>query len=388
MPQPLLVTSAEQVTALAGRLSAAPVLAFDTEAASFHRYLDRVYLIQVSSPTETAIIDPLAVPDLSAIGALLANPDIEVVFHDADYDLRSLDRDYGFRVRRIFDTRIAAQLLGEPEIGLGALLLKYFSVRLDKKLQRADWSQRPLTPAMLAYAAADTTHLLGLKASMEQRLEEAGRRDWAREEFGRLESVRWTPVDTGESYLRLKGAKSLPPRSLAVLRALYAWRDAEARSLDRATFRICGNESLMALARQPPSTREELDATRDVPAAIARRYGDRMLAEILAALAQPPASWPRVERRRDGPRFDPAVEARVERLKLVRNARARELGIEPGVLCPNGTLEAIARSDAITTGSLDPVPELRGWQREALGPERIIPALPEPPAAPPDQSPR
>ena len=132
---PQLVTSDDALAALVGRLRTSDLLAFDTEAASFHRFVDRVYLIQVSSASEAAIIDPLAVKDLHAVGELLADPRIEVVFHDADYDLRSLDRDYGFRVQNVFDTRIAAQMLGEPEIGLGALLGKYFGVRLDKKLQ-------------------------------------------------------------------------------------------------------------------------------------------------------------------------------------------------------------------------------------------------------------
>lgn len=368
---PLLVTTEDALAGLAGRLRTSSMLAFDTEAASFHRYLDRVYLIQVSSATETAIIDPLALKDLTVIGDILADPGIEVVFHDADYDLRSLDRDYGFRVQHVFDTRIAAQLLGEPEIGFGALLAKYFGVRLDKKLQRADWSQRPLTPAMIAYAAADTRYLPGLKASLEARLREVGRLEWAQEEFARLDSVRWTPPDTAEAYLRLKGAKVLPPRSLAVLRAVHLWRETEARSLDRATFRICMNETLIALAKHAPTTRVELEKIREVPAAIARRYGEPFLKEIRAALALPPDAWPRVERQRGGPKYDPAVDVRLERLKVMRNARAKELGLEPGVLCPNGALEAVARADLTDPDQLAAITELRKWQRTAVGSDRI-----------------
>lgn len=375
---PLLITSADSLAALVERLSAAPLLAFDTEAASFHRYTDRVYLIQVSSVTETAVVDPLAVQDLTPLGNLLADPGIEVVFHDADYDLRSLDRDYGFRVRRVFDTRIAAQLLGEPEIGLNALLQKYFGVRLDKKYQRADWSQRPLTPEMIAYAAADTRHLPALKEAFERRLSDQGRLEWAREEFVRLESIRWSPGEPDEAYLRLKGAKVLPPQSLAVLRAVHAWRETEARALDRATFRICMNETLLALAKHAPATREALEIIREIPTPIAKRYGDRFLTEVRAALALPSESWPRIERRRVEKRFDPAIDARLERLKAMRNARAQELGLEPGVLCPNGTLEAIARSEAKDPTAPGAVSELRAWQCEAVGAGRILAALPEP----------
>src|SRR5467141_5262699 len=121
-----------------------PLVAVDTEAASFHRYHDRIFLIQLSSPLRTEIIDPLAVADLSPVGRLLADPAVEKVFHDADYDLRILDRDYGFRAARLFDTRIVAQLLGEPAIGLGSLLEKHLGVKLSKTHQKDDWSQRPL----------------------------------------------------------------------------------------------------------------------------------------------------------------------------------------------------------------------------------------------------
>src|SRR5512134_3450456 len=189
---PILIERAEALASLARRLAANPRIALDTEAASFHRYVDRVYLVQLSSPAETALVDPLAVQDLSPVGALLSDPAVEKIFHDADYDLRILDRDYGFRARRLWDTRIAAQLAGEPAFGLGALLEKYFGIRLSKKLQRADWSQRPLTPEMIEYAAADTAHLPDLRDLLERRLRELSRLAWAEEEFVRLEEVRWT----------------------------------------------------------------------------------------------------------------------------------------------------------------------------------------------------
>ena len=151
-----LVDSRAELDRLFARLRGAPLLAVDTEAASFHRYTDRVYLLQVSSRDETAVVDPLAVGGLDPLGDVLADPGVEVVFHDADYDLRLLDREYGFQAARVFDTRVAAQLLNEPGIGLAALLEKHLGVRLDKRFQRADWSARPLSTPMLEYGAADT----------------------------------------------------------------------------------------------------------------------------------------------------------------------------------------------------------------------------------------
>ena len=176
---PTLITDNPALRALAERLRRAPRVALDTEAASFHRYIDRVYLLQASSDDESALIDPLLVDDLTPIGQLLADPTLEVIFHDADYDLRILQRDYGFVGRRIWDTRVAAQLCGEPAIGLSALLEKHFGIRLSKELQRADWSERPLTDAMIAYAAADTAYLPALRDRLAEQLAALGRAHWA-----------------------------------------------------------------------------------------------------------------------------------------------------------------------------------------------------------------
>ncbi|MGH7658549.1 MAG: ribonuclease D, partial [Gemmatimonadales bacterium] len=262
---PLYIESETALKQLFRDLKKAPSIALDTEAASFHKYKDRIYLLQLSTPAITAVIDPLAVTDLSALGKLLVDPDVEVVFHDADYDLRLLDRDYGFRVSNIFDTRIAAQLLNEPGVGLGALLEKYVGVKPDKRFQRADWSARPLTEAMLHYAATDTMHLLDVRDILREQLRGRNRLSWAQEEFRSLESIRWTrPAADPDRFWRLKGAKALRGRSLAVLRELHEWRERVAKRADRAPFRIMNNEALIILAREQPRTMEALKKIRGV----------------------------------------------------------------------------------------------------------------------------
>lgn len=355
---------------------AVPLAAVDTEAASFHRYIDRVYLIQLSTRDATAIIDPLAVSDLAPLGALLADPGVEKVFHDADYDLRILDRDYHVRVRRVFDTRIAAQLLGEPAIGLAALLEKYTGVRLTKTHQRADWSLRPLSPAMLAYAADDTRHLPALRDALRARLEAASRLAWAEEEFVQLEDLRWSGpsgADGREAYLRIKGAKALQPRQLAVLRELVAWRDTVAAERDTALFRIIGNEVLLAVSQAMPRSADVLGAVRGLPASLARRYGPALVAAVGRALALSDDALPRRERE---PRMarDPDFDTRVERLKAARNAVAQQLAIDPGVLCGKTTLEAIARARPGDRVVLAQVGDLRRWQVDVLG-ESLLQAL-------------
>jgi ribonuclease D len=362
-----LIRTQPELEALFGRLRGAPLLAVDTEAASFHRFTDRVYLLQISSREETAVVDPLAVESLSPLGEVLADPSVETVFHDADYDLRLLDREYGYHAAGLFDTRIAAQLLNEPGVGLAALLEKYLGVRLDKRFQRADWSARPLSPAMLEYAAADTRHLPALRDILRSQLEARGRLAWAQEEFALVGAVHWNPGNGEPGYLRLKGAKALKGRELAILRELFEWRESVAQRTDRATFRILNNEPMLAMARTPPADLPALKGIPGIGPDQAERRGREILDAVRRGLATPESEWPCVER---PPRrtYDPAFEARFERLKAARNQLAATLDLAPGVLCPNGTLEAIARVKAQTLEELAAVPDLREWQRREIGP--------------------
>ncbi|HEX3928061.1 MAG TPA: HRDC domain-containing protein [Gemmatimonadales bacterium] len=373
-----LVDEPAAFVTLMAEIAGAPLVAMDTEAASFHRFIDRIYLIQLSTPTTTAVVDPLGVGDLAPIGALLADAAVEKVFHDAAYDLRLFDKEFGFHARHLFDTRIAAQLLNEPGIGLAALLEKYFGVRPDKRFQRADWSARPLTAPMLDYAAGDTSHLCELRDILLNRLREMGRLEWAMEEFELLENIRWTaPQAAPETdFIEMKGARALDRRGLALLRELYIWREQTAHALDRAQFRVLGNEVLLHLSQHPVATPEELSHVRGIGRDTLERRGDEILAAIARGLAVADEALPRFAR---SPRRvpDPAYELRLGRLKLRRNAIATRLDLAPGVLCPNGTLEAIARVLPQDLAALGAIHEVRRWQVKEFGSE-LLEALHEP----------
>jgi ribonuclease D len=362
----LLDTPASTERFLEG-IAGAKVIAIDTEGASFHRYVDRIYLLQLSTATRHAIIDPLRVKALPALGPLLEARDVEVVFHDADYDLRLLHQDYGWRVTNIFDTRVAAQLLGIKAFGLAALLESYFGVKLDKKHQRADWSMRPLPRDMLDYAAQDTMHLLALRDRLDDALVRAGRRGWADEEFLRLEGTRWEAEDPSTAFLRIKGARDLSRRELAILRELVAWRDAVARDLDRSTFRVMGNETLLDVARRAPESREALGAIRGVSRSLLDGRADMLIAAIARGRALPEAELPKFPK---APRWerDPHFDERVARLRGVRDAAARRLELDAGVLCPRERLEAVARRMPKSLDDLATIPDLRRWQVAELGP--------------------
>lgn len=367
LDRPQLVATAPELVRLVKEWKREPVLAVDTEAASFHRYLNRIYLVQVSTRTTTSIIDPVAIEDLSPFGEILADPRIEVVFHDADYDLRLFDHQYGFKVRSLFDTRTAAELLSEPGLSLAALLERYFDVRIDKRFQRADWSARPLTEEMLAYAAADTRNLVALRDLLAERLEQTGRLAWAKEEFARLEHVRWTVDEDREpAWLRIKGAKALRPRQLALLRELHAWRVGQATRLDRAEFRILGNEALLAIAREAPESPEALGAIRGVGRDTAERRGRNLLAAVRRGLKVPEQDLPTVPRPPRRQR-EPEIEARTARLKSARTEVAARLGLDPGVICPNSVLDGIARANPTDLAGLRQVEGLREWQVKEFG---------------------
>ena len=374
-----LIQSQAELERLFDRLKGETLLAVDTEAASFHRYRDRIYLLQLSSRRETAVVDPLAVSNLAPLADMLTDPAVEVVFHDADYDLRLLDMEHGFHANNLFDTRIAAQLLNEPGVGLAALLEKYLDVRLDKRFQRADWSARPLSPEMLAYAAADTRHLPELRDLLRDQLRAKGRLEWAEEEFALLTGVRWTVQPSDEpAYLRMKGAKALPGRALAVLRELFQWREETARRSDKAAFRILNNEPMLAMALQPPTDMAALKAIRGIGQEQAERRGREILAAVQRGLDVPEGDLPKIDRPRRR-QHDPAYEARLERLKVERNLLATQYDLAPGVLCPNGTLEALARLNPATVEQMAEIPELRRWQLREIG-GRLLACLQRPAA--------
>lgn len=362
------IDRADEADAFLATLKGAREVALDTEGASYHRFLDRIYLLQISTREADAIIDPLSAGPLPGLTEVLADPSTEIVLHDADYDLRLLRQDYGARATNIFDTRVAAQLLGLRSFGLAALLERSFGVQLEKKYQRADWSLRPLTPGMLEYAVLDTHHLLPLRDRLKEELERAGRWHWAGEEFQIIE-IEHAVAERDEptpAFLRVKGARDLTRRELAVLRELVAWRDEIARRMDRATFRVAGNDILLEVARLRPKTIDELSRIRIVPRVLVQRNGREILQAVETGESIPDDQLPRFPRAARWDR-DPGFDDRVAALRRVRETAATRLDLDPGVLCARDRLETIARLKPRSEGELAAVPGLRGWQIEALG---------------------
>lgn len=355
-------------------LAEEPSLALDCEAAGFHRYSDRLCLVQVSTPSgRDLVLDPLEVELAELLRGPLEDPGKTVYMHGGDYDLRLLDRDLAINPRGVFDTQIAASLLGLPSLGLAALLEEHFEVRLSKKYQRADWARRPLESGMLEYAAADTRYLHELADILRSQLREAGREAWAEEEFRLMEEIRWSSEPPGDPVTRVKGARKLPPRVVERLRAALRWRDELAKEQDRAPFRIAPDSALLAIAIDPPLSSRDLGSVKGLNPRVADRYGDELFDALGRVDALPEADlegYPRL--RGGGPgRPTPETEELAEALKGRRNRVAQELGLDRGVLLSNAVVLEIAREAPTSPEGLLAVPGVKRWQVDVIGPELL-----------------
>lgn len=346
-------------------------IALDCEAAGFHRYSDRLCLVQISTDTRTYVVDPLAFDPSDVLRAPLEDPDVQVVMHGADFDLRLLDRDLGIRLRGLFDTQVAAALLGEPALGLQALLQEMLGVSLPKKYQRADWAARPLPEDMLEYAADDTRHLMPLADVLSSRLLEAKRLGWVREECEVLEdnAYRSSGASPEDPVTRVKGARDLAPREVTALREALDWRDRIAREKDRAPFRVVGDAPLVEAVLTRPLDRRQLSSIKGFPQGLARQEGDDLLDRFdqVARLTDDNLRpYPRSNRRGPG-RPDPETEALAERLRAARNQRASSLGLDRGTLLSNAVLMAVATQKPRDEETLSRVDGMRRWQVEVAG---------------------
>ncbi|NNM33260.1 MAG: ribonuclease D [Gemmatimonadetes bacterium] len=372
------VRDSQGAAALGDALSGEMSIAVDCEAAGFHRYSDRICLLQLSTPKQTWILDPLELDLSPFLRPVFANPDVEVLMHGAAYDLRLIKRDLSIELAGLKDTQVAASLLGEPSVGLQALLERYLGVRVSKKHQRADWARRPLTDEMIDYAASDTRHLHELAQIMDEKLDAMDRRSWAEEEYLWLMQSAHEPDDSKETVdpvTRVKGARTLDPVECTVLREALDWRDEIAQAMDRAPFRVITDQTLLELAKVRPASLGELANMKGVSPRLAKSHGVDLIARMRRVeegapgnLLPYPPPGPRT------PRPAPETEARLELLRALRNEVAGEIGLERGRVMANHLLMDIAVVGPADLDALTNIPGVREWHAELMG-ERILTVL-------------
>jgi ribonuclease D len=348
-----VIASAKELAALVPLIERNDRIAVDTEADSLHCYREKLCLLQVSLPDGDFLIDPLAGNDLSTLATVLAGR--EIVLHGADYDLRMLRRALNFRPGRVFDTMIAARLLGLRQFSYAALVEKHFGVQLTKGSQKANWARRPLSVQMESYARNDTHYLLALAQRLEQGLAERKRLEWFHQSCRRAIVV--AAIDRERDFeeaWRIRGAGLVRGRAAAVLRAIWTWREGEAEQADRPPFHILRNEQLIEAAEA--AAKGKKPRFKHFSTRRAREFATA----VESALALPEEEWPKGLPRR-GERPTKEMERAAEEMRKRRDAAAHELGIEASFIAPRATIDAIAADPTGADHLLVP------WQRKLLG---------------------
>jgi ribonuclease D len=366
----MIIDTLVELEKAAGEFEREAAVAVDLEADSMYHFKEKVCLIQIATKKFPVVVDPLMIKDLSPLKPLFSNPGILKVFHGADYDIRSLYRDFNICVNNLFDTELASRFLGLKESGLQAVLKMFFNVHIDKKYQKKDWSKRPLPKEMTEYASTDVMYLLPLAEMLTRRLEEIGRLNWVREECNDLSKVRPDSSNDGPLFLKFKGAGRLKSRSLAVLEALLQFRKQVAEERDKPLFKIISNDSIMKIATARPVTLRRLKHINTLSNRQLSMYGNDVMLVVAGALEISDDELP-VYLSKKSPVLPDGATKRIKTLKTWRTSTAKTLEIHPGLLCNNTLITSLAVNNPIDENALDAVPGMKQWQKKAFGKEIV-----------------
>lgn len=354
-----IISQSGQLDAVVQEIVDSRAIALDTESNSRHRYPEQLCLIQIATLHKVYIIDTILMREIPFLKNILSDVSITKVIHGADYDIRSLDRHYGFHVRNIFDTAIAARFTGITKFGLAALIEDLLSttIKKSKRLQQADWGRRPLTTEALEYAATDVRHLLALRAILNKRLQALERTAWVAEECSRLEKVRYIAPDLETAYLSVRGANKLDGSNLAILKTLFLFRDKEALSQHRPPYYIVPDATLIYLATNPTADLSKIPGLGQTGL---KRFGRGLQQAIKNGLAAPPIH-------RTSPITTEYMSEdklqRLKRLKAWRTSISTSLSLDPSLLWPTVSLDRLSKNPGTFNVEL-PSSDIRRWQRD------------------------
>ncbi len=339
-------------------------VAVDTESNSLYAYQEQVCLIQFSTPTEDFLLDPLALPDLESLAPLFANPNIEKIFHAAEYDLICLHRDFGFEFANLFDTMIAARILGYDAVGLGKLLEQKFDVIVDKKFQKANWGQRPLSAEMLSYARLDTHYLIDLRVILKKELAERRRWALAQEDFEMAAAhiIANGKNNSSATWERVGGRSKLDPRQATVLNEICLAREEIAAKLNRPVFKVVSNKLLLKLAESAPRSRQDLQESGMSKHQVSR-FGKTFLSAVERGL-QADLVKPTPYRRPSD-----AYLLRLDKLRNWRKERAKGMGVESDIVLPRTLMEKIAKANPRDKNELAEILDKSPWRLSQYGNE-------------------
>ncbi len=380
LPKPILVDRPALFAQMMEHLQGQSVIAIDTESNSLFRYYPKVCLIQLTTfaaprVTDPAtadpaavvdyLIDPLALADIQPLGKVLTDPMVDVIMHAAENDILILQRDFSFRFHNIFDTQLAARILGWKQVGLAAMLRDHFGVHSNKRMQRTDWGRRPLTAEQIVYAQMDTHFLLVLRMQMIEALQAAGRWEEAKEAFAMLRQVNYHEREQPtRTFWQMKNTRDVDKEDLAILQALWEWREEEARQRDRPPFKIATDQTLIKLANQQPQQPQELDEIGGLGQQQLRRYGKTLLKIIDESQGYPMPQPPNNDRQEF---IDKPVQQRFDSLRQWRTKVAKARDVAPEIVFSNSILLTIAQQMPGSTAELQEIPEIGPWKAQTYG---------------------
>ena len=367
-PKYELIETEAALLAACDQLRGAPLLCVDTE---FHRektYYPEFALLQVASREHCFLIDPLEVKDLAPIWAILLDPASVKVFHAARQDLEIVLKATGQLPLPLFDTQVAAALLGYgQQVGFGSLVQTVLKKQLAKQESFSDWLSRPLNRKQLDYAAEDVIYLVPLYQFLRERLQARGRESWLDEEQSELCNPATYMPDPNDLFWRVKGVNKLKPKQLAVLQAMTAWREEEAQKRDLPRRRIIPDEVLADLAKRSELELDDLNRMRGLAPGLVRKFGDGLLAAWTRGLDCPQEQWPRYHERQH---YTSGTDLRMELLDALVQLRAEQEKIAGNILCNRSEMTELA-SWAHRKGELPELACLTGWRRELVGEDML-----------------
>jgi ribonuclease D len=351
-----------------------PAIGVDTESDSMYSYHEKVCLVQISTPKVNVILDSLKIQDMSPLGPILSDPGVRKVFHGSDYDIVCLKRDFGFTFTGLFDTMVGGLLLGDDRIGLADMVRVEFGVELAKAHTKSNWGHRPLSSAQMTYVFEDTLFLVALARRVEQRLREADLLEEAHIEFRRLEqreppAKRFDPA----GFYRIKGAKKLDDRHMAILRELFLYRERRSSELDRPPFKVVANDTLLRIATAAPKDMGALRRLKGITDYVAKRFGRGILGAVERGRQAPPPQPPK-RKKPSAPRLNAREQERFGRIKEWRKQKAEDLGVSPIAVLPNYALHDLVRARPKNRAALAQVPGI-GPRRAAKYADEVIPIV-------------
>lgn len=382
IPAPRLVRSAGEFAEMIAHLREQPLIAVDTESDSLFRYHPRVCLIQISAcangadaqptpadpiPTVDYLLDPLNYHRLQPLGEILADPQVEVLFHAAENDVRLLNRDFNFRCANIYDTQLAARILGRNGVGLAAMLQDEFGVVSDKSMQRTDWGRRPLTPQQMTYAQLDTHYLPVLRQRQMEKLKAADRWAEAQEGFAALAELRYEEPAQERTFWRMKQTREVDEADLGLLEELWSWREITAERMDRPPFKVLGDTVLGELTQRKPTSLAELGQIRGFSDRQIQRFGREILEAVRLGRQRPAPPFPELTVRPEQ-MLSADERSRYDALRQWRTETANERGVDPDIVFNNDTLLQIATQRPATVEALQQISSIGPWKARTYGP--------------------